>query len=246
MGEVNIRFIERPEWQQAHSGLFVLAEGEVHVYRIGISANVKHIPAFAATLTQEEAERGQKYHQLKDRQRFVVSRGAQRYILAQYLGKQPAELTFTIGPNKKPYLHTPGGIDIRYNITHAGDCILLAISHTTVGADVEYIDADFPFDDIITGHFSAAEAVFINKNNKAHSFYLLWTRKEALLKATAQGLGEHLQETPSLDGEHTMPASLSGSDRDWEVVSFELPDEHIGSVVSTNGTIDLKFFEVTF
>lgn len=224
----------------------VLHPGDVHVYRIGISSNLQHLQAFSGTLTSAEKERGQKYHQLKDRQRFVVSRGAQRNILARYLGQNPADISFAIGDNKKPYLHNPGGINIQYNITHAGDYILLAFSNNPVGADVEYIDPNFPFDDILGEHFSEEEVSFINQSNKAERFYLLWTRKEALLKATAQGLGEHLKVTPSLDGGHWLPAELLGADNDWEVSSFSLPGSHIGSVASLGNKAVLHFFDVCF
>jgi 4'-phosphopantetheinyl transferase len=244
VSNVNICFLAEVDWHLASSAATVLGAADIHVYRVRISGNLQHLQIFFDTLTQAEKERGQKYHQLKDRQRFVVSRGAQRHILARYISQNPAEINFAIGDNKKPYLSNPGGISIQYNITHAGDYILLAVSNSPVGADVEYIDPNFPFDDILEEHFNEAEVSFIKQNNTAQRFYLLWTRKEALLKATAQGLGEHLKVTPSLNGEHVFPNELSGSNENWEISSFALPGGHMGSIANTGSNAVLHFFDV--
>jgi 4'-phosphopantetheinyl transferase len=48
-----------------------------------------------------------------------------------------------LGNNKKPFLVSDGRPAIQYNITHAGDWILLAVSNEAVGADVEFVDKGF-------------------------------------------------------------------------------------------------------
>jgi 4'-phosphopantetheinyl transferase len=74
----------------------------------------------------------------------------------------------------------------------------------------------------------------------------LWTRKEALLKATGQGLGEHLKVTPSLNGTHPLSPELLRADKSWEVNSFNLQDGYTGSIANLYGAVRLAFFDIDF
>ena len=246
MGKVNIRFLVKVTWQPTPQGNLVLKEGEVHAYRINIAANLHAIPSFNATLNAEEIERGSKYFQQKDRQRFIVSRGAHRSILARYLNKLPAKIEFAIGNNKKPRLLNGDGPGIQYNISHAGQWILLVIAKTDIGADVEYIDQRFAFRDILEEHFSADEVAFINQKDPVDRFFKLWTRKEAFLKATGQGLGGHLRQTTSLDGEHVLPGNLLGCEKNWQVFSFDLYSGYTASITTENNNCQLMFYDINF
>ncbi|TFF36332.1 4'-phosphopantetheinyl transferase family protein [Mucilaginibacter psychrotolerans] len=235
------------DWHQAMPGDFIMNNGESHLFRIHIGSNLQRLQAFAATLTPSETERCNKYHQLKDRQRFIISRGAQRSILSRYLNQTAEELQFVLGDNKKPYLpDTRYGTGLQYNITHAGEWILLAVADRPVGADVEFIDSAFPFADILPEHFSQEEMGFVNAANQHDRFFTLWTRKEALLKATGQGLGEYLKSTPSLDGKHALPGNLLGSEKDWQISSFNLTDSYKASIAAGNEIRVLRFFDVSF
>jgi 4'-phosphopantetheinyl transferase len=76
LGKVHIQFLDDVNWRPALPADFVLNDNEVHVYRINISTNLHLLDAFLATLMPAEKERGGKYFQLKDRQRFILSRGS--------------------------------------------------------------------------------------------------------------------------------------------------------------------------
>jgi len=243
MGKLYNRFLDTVNWLVVPPGELVLRDDEVHIYRINIADNLHLLDKLKTVLTPAEIERGNKYHQLKDSQRFTISRGVQRHILARYLNIPPEQLRFEIGANKKPYLVNAGGEGITYNITHSDNWIILAIALSPVGADVEKIDPGFPYQDILGEHFSTAEVNFINQQNSSQRFFLLWTRKEAFLKATGQGLGEHLKITASLDGDNTLTPSLTGAHKNWQVSSFKLGD-HFGSVACGSAIAGFKFWDV--
>ncbi|AMR33656.1 hypothetical protein A0256_20590 [Mucilaginibacter sp. PAMC 26640] len=245
MGKVNIQFLKHIDWQQEPL-CPVLNECDVHVYRIQISANLQLLDLFSTVLTQAEKDRGGSYFQQKDRQRFVISRGAQRYILSRYLSIPAHQLIFALGANKKPYLFTNKSAGLHYNISHAGDWIILVVAKSTVGADVEYKDPGFNFQDILTDNFSADENSFIDEKDSRERFYLLWTRKEALLKATGKGLGDHLNLTPSLDGSHNMPSILQDVRRDWQTISFEAANDYFGSICVEKKVAIFRFFDTAF
>ncbi|RFZ90714.1 hypothetical protein D0C36_17285 [Mucilaginibacter conchicola] len=245
MGTLTNRFINNVNWETTAGELALPQQDEVHVWRIQISANIYRLDDLRKLLTPEEISRGDKYHQLKDRQRFVVGRGLQRIVLGKYLNQEPARLNFVLGDNKKPYLPAGDGMELHYNVSHSGNWIMLAVSQDPVGADVEFIDSVFPFDDILPEHFSANEIAYIKSLDKTNLFYKLWTRKEAFLKATGQGLGEHLRDTPSLDGEHELKANLYGAHKDWNQQSFFVADGYMASVAAV-GEWWLKAFDINF
>lgn len=245
MGTLTNRFINNVNWETTAGELVLPKKGEVHLWRIKISANIYRLDELRQLLKPDEIVRGDKYHQLKDRQRFVVSRGLQRIVLGKYLNQQPQLLNFVLGDNKKPYLPADDGMELHYNVSHSGDWIILAVSQNSVGADIEFIDANFPFDDILPEHFSANEIAYIKSLDKTNRFYKLWTRKEAFLKATGQGLGEHLRDTPSLDGKYELRSDLYGADKDWNQQSFFVADGYMASVAAV-GEWWLKAFDLNF
>lgn len=246
MGSVHNRFLNEVDWLQAMPADFVMNDGEVHLFRIHIGSNLQLLQAFAVTLTPSETARGNRYHQLKDRQRFIISRGAQRNILGRYLNQPAEELQFILSDSKKPFLPAHSGASIQYNITHAGQWVLLAVSYSAVGADVEHIDTAFPFADILPEHFSREEIAYINGGNRHDRFFTLWTRKEAMLKSTGQGLGDHLKFTPSLDGIHELPSILLGAEEYWQINSFNLTDSYKASMAAGNEIRQFRFFDVSF
>jgi 4'-phosphopantetheinyl transferase len=241
LGTITNRYLNEMLWQDAATSGFVINNNEVHVWRINISQNIKQLEKFEALLTLEETLRAGKYKQQKNTYRFIVSRGAQRIILGRYLQAQPAQLQFILGDNKKPYLLNENREILHYNLSHSGDWIVLAVAQLHVGADVEYIDPVFPFQDILEDNFSRKEADYINISPER--FFTLWTRKEAILKATGQGLGDHLKITPSLDGKYTLSAPLTGLDKNWLLNSFNIAPGYTSTVVCEYAAQVLKFFE---
>lgn len=241
MGNITNHFLTDVNWQDATASSPVIAGG-MHVWRIDISQNLKRLEQFEALLTPEETLRAGRYKQQKDTYRFIISRGAQRIILGRYLQIPPTELEFILGDNKKPYLLGNGGEVLHYNLSHSGNWIVLAIAQSPVGADVEFVDPAFPFQDILEDNFSRDEVDYIGTS--IEKFFTLWTRKEAILKATGQGLGDHLKITPALDGEHVLNASLTGADKNLLLNSFALDDGYICTVVFEDAKQELNFFDV--
>ncbi len=214
----NVNWLNQPETYQLHNA--------VHVYSITISASLHLLTLADTVLNEAEHKRANSYYQQKDQERFIVSRVALRQFLGRYLNQAPQDIVFSIGNNKKPYIQSTTQ-PIHYNVSHSGDQILIAISDYEVGIDVEHTQTDFDYEEIIPTCFSALEAVQIRSaNDPRHTFYLLWTRKEALLKATAKGVDDELISIPSLDGAH----EVGFTHVDWAVRSFEVGDGYVGSV----------------
>lgn len=219
MPQVRCVEINDPEWtrslppQQLHGN-------DIHVWRIAISA-CRHLAELCVTVLDEvEKQRASRYHHPHDQLRFILSRALLRHLLAGYIGHSAASIRFVAGPNKKPLLVQSATPPFHYNISHSGDLILIAIARHEVGIDVSFIDPSFAWQDVLNECFCKQELQFIlDSSHPAYDFHLLWSRKEALLKATAKGIDDDITRMPCLDGIHHVPASLLGTPHDYAVQS---------------------------
>jgi 4'-phosphopantetheinyl transferase len=98
-----------------------------------------------------------------------------------------------------------------------------------LGVDIERIKHQFGYRDIAAQYFSAPEVAFINgAEMPTEAFFLLWTRKEALLKACGTGIDDNLPQMPALDGFHLLPAHYNNTN--WLTESFKAGANCIGSL----------------
>lgn len=214
----------------------------VHLYRISIDNNLGRLATFNALLSPDEHFKADRYLKEQDRNRFTIGRGALREILASYMGISAAAIQFDAGINKKPFAIADP--QLCFSISYSSDWLLIAVSNKDVGVDIEFIDSDFSSDEVAHEYFSAAELNYLDTQHTNSSFYKLWTRKEAFLKATGQGIGDHLKFTASLDGAHQLDSQLNGSDRNWKVLSFMLNQDYVCAVASEFEAI--SFMEYPF
>lgn len=210
-----------PDWK-AFSGFPILHKNEVYVFSFSLNQFDRLIqPHYTSVLTNNELETAMRFRYTKDQQRSISGKYICRTVLAQFLDTPPAQIEFGFSLYKKPVIK-----GIEFNISHSGDYILFAVSPVPVGIDVEFISADFPYQHIIPGHFNTAETAFICEGGTAEllNFYTLWTRKEAILKATAEGLVDKLNEVESL---HTLSIRKNAP---YLLNSFMMDPQHVASI----------------
>ena len=224
--------IQHLNWDETQDGYAALSMGiGIDIWAIPVSENLHLIENFKKILPKEEIERSLRYHQEKDRQQFLVNRIALRLLLATYTKSEPESVVIGFGTNKKPFLVSDKLPHIHFNISHSHDLILMAFSGMELGIDIEWIDKSFSYQDLLDQNFSKAEIDFIKMDQDAPSnFYLLWTRKEAVLKATSSGLNDTLSLVPLLDGAHSIPTNYINSDENWKVSSFQIKENYMASI----------------
>jgi 4'-phosphopantetheinyl transferase len=221
------------------------AGNHIDTFKICSSSNLRFMDDFLSLLSPAEVERANRYLRVEDRNRSVISRGALRIILGKYLHQSPSAIQFGFDKNKKPFLINGDMPGLHFNVSHSGDWLLITVSGHEIGVDVELINPGFPYRDILTDYFTDDEARYILEKNADERFFMLWTRKEALTKATGTGLHDKLKYIPSLDGEHYTNKEILPTKRDMYTTSFKLNDGYIASV---GGYADMEtnFWEVSF
>jgi 4'-phosphopantetheinyl transferase len=170
-----------------------LPEDEVQLWRVDLEAIGPDESRWQRVLSSDELTRASRFHFARDRQRYAASRALLRMILAAYLEVSPSDLSFSYSQKEKPSLsaaHAGGGIT--FNISHSGGIALLAfIRRREIGVDVEQLRSDFDVEAIARRFFSAheqEELFALPAEERANGFFRCWTRKEAYIKATGDGL----------------------------------------------------------
>src|SRR5688500_16360479 len=85
-----------------------LAAGEVHVWHASLAADATEIASYAILLSDDEAERANRYVFDRHRARFTAGRGIVREVLSRYTGTPPEGIALTYGAQGKPELAQPG------------------------------------------------------------------------------------------------------------------------------------------
>jgi 4'-phosphopantetheinyl transferase len=199
-------------------------------------------------LEVSEHNRAKKYHKEKDKNRFIISRSLLKFALAYYVQSNVESVSIKLLPNKKPYLCEHP--NVYFNVSHSGDYAVIAINNTPIGIDIEYIDLQYSFQDIVSSVFNEDEIHFINhSDHKTKDFYGLWTKKEAFVKALGKGIDDDFSRIPCLDGVHDLDHTLIESSQNWQILNFMIEDEnYIGAIARPLNKInnDEKLFFNTF
>lgn len=180
------------------SGVPILAPDEVHVWTLSLDASEPDLPAFTACLAELEHARAARFRFEEDRNRYIAGRGCARALIAAYGGgDDPAQLRLEEGAHGKPYLVDPR-LPLSFNWSHSGSVVMIAVSTATdVGVDVERLHRATDIDQVAERVFSPAElSVYRALEGEARraAFFNGWTRKEAFIKATGEGLSRPLRE----------------------------------------------------
>lgn len=136
-------------------------------------------------LDTHERERLWRLRRDLDRARYLAAHALARLVLSAALDRPPAALTFDRTcrcgrPHGKPRLCGGGPA---FSLTHGGDIVGVAVHEAPVGVDVEQTRSLTDLPGLAAHVCSPAEIA-----PDALSFFRLWTRKEAVLKATGDGL----------------------------------------------------------
>ena len=117
----------------------------------------------------------------------------EREAFLRETGREIDELTIEENESGRPYV-TGLDIPLYYNISHAGELMLCAVSEANVGIDVE---EDKRYNErVVKRFFTEEETAFIDSYSEGErptAFAKLWTMKEAFMKYT--GLGFHFPVT---------------------------------------------------
>ena len=188
------------------------------------------LDAAERVLSKDELARAARFRFERDRDAFVRARAFLRRTLGSALLQDPKALEFLVGPFGKPALANARGLE--FNLSHSGALALCAHAWgRPVGVDVEEHRAGVEGLDVAELFFTPREIETLRalpEEERAHGFFLCWTRKEAYVKARGEGLsislaGFHVSCTPGA------PATIVGvGDAAPEVARWSIANLDVG------------------
>ncbi|MET4083498.1 4'-phosphopantetheinyl transferase [Pedobacter sp. UYP30] len=185
-------------------------------------------------LSDKEKAKANRFKFLADKERFLTARVVLKLLLKHISGVSLNPIDLETSKTGKPFFK-----NIEFNLAHSGNYVLIAIANNPVGIDVEIPNDDFDFDLILDNTFSSEEISYINQNhNRKERFLTLWTRKEALLKATGEGLTDDLAYISVLDERITRMES------NFILNSFKINDIDIASVAQLNTSGKMSMYDI--
>jgi 4'-phosphopantetheinyl transferase len=166
--------------------------GEVHLWCGTIESGVACLKG-TGELCEEEWRRAHRLAEGRVRETFLFARKALRALLGRYSGHDPRHLRFAYGASGKPHLLQPGvRRPLHFNLSHTAGLFGIAITTTgELGFDVERLDRRFDLFTLAEQTLTPrerAEWVRLPVAHRQRAVLRYWTRKEAMLKASGDGL----------------------------------------------------------
>lgn len=212
----------------------------VHVYSCSVDELKFLIERRADLIAADEQEQAERFYHTEDAERFLLSRILCRLILSKYYKELDASSVILLKDrNKKPYaaIQNPVLYDLPYfNWTHSFNRILLAFSKFAVGVDVELV-RNFDIETVAGPVMQAGELQLLEGSaDKMKDFFILWTRKEALVKALGTGMTDELRQIRVLDGSNVF--EIEGHEQTvMQITSFPVGASYMGSVCYIFGEV---------
>jgi 4'-phosphopantetheinyl transferase len=214
-----------------------LASRQVDLWIARTDVDARTCEKWLGVLDAQERGRASSLVFEADRRRYIASHAFARRVLGGYRAQAPHGLSFRRGPYGKPGLD--GGPE--FNLSHAGVLALLAVGGSrAVGVDVERVR---PFDDALalaSRYFCRAEQEALRRLDPEAltlGFYLCWTRKEAFIKATGEGLSSPLDGfevtcTPGEPARLRVDAGPHGEKAGWSLRHLDPMLGYVGALAA--------------
>ena len=225
----------------------------VHVWRTATEVSRSRLARFYDLLAADERARAARFARADDRRRYTVARGVLRTLLGRYLSVEPAALEFRYGAHGKPSLAaSPGGRDVRFNLSHSCGLALHAFAvGREVGVDVERIRPETDVTGVARHSFSPAEVdalMDLPAGQRREAFFNGWTRKEAFIKAHGEGIALGLSrfDVTLRPGE---PAKLLRFDNEpaeaarWSMRALEVGEGYKAALAAEGDGWELRCWE---
>ena len=158
----------------------------------------------------------------------MAARTALRLVLGRYTGRDPRHLLLIYQASGKPHLFQPGVRDpLHFNLSHTTGLFGLAITRTgELGFDIERLGRRFDFSTLAEKILTPRErAIWVSLpiRHREPAILRYWTRKEAKLKASGNGLS--LNPDTVEVGWHCAPAG-------WTLHSLTPSPGYIGCIAA--------------
>jgi 4'-phosphopantetheinyl transferase len=211
----------------------------VTLWWCGLERTSDELAHIVTLLSPAELARATRFGTDALRQRWMAGRGALRMVLGRTLGIDPAAVAIIRGARGRPTL-AENTARIDFNVSHTRGVALVAVARgvagtVRVGVDIEHRDREVGADRLARKFLTASEQASLADlppDLRRERFLRYWTCKEAMSKATGDGLIAPMRR---LDIELAPAPRLRAgpppySPRDWSLAFADVPAEWLATV----------------
>ena len=216
-----------------------LLENHIDVWFLSLDTKEAILDKLRVILSEDEIEKTQRLFSADQIKHFIASRGFLRILLSHYLKKKPEKIEFQYNNNGKPILSGKYTKELCFNISHSHGKAMYGITlRKLIGVDIEKIRTNISYNKIAKRQFSQSEINMIQKSpidEKIQTFFNIWTRKEALLKATGKGLLSPMSQfdvskTPDEPVTFLKYLPTSEKNSDWNIYDLDIGSGFCGAL----------------
>lgn len=224
------------QWIPTHQ-VTPIAPQELHIWRLPLKQEGANL--LWDLLSIDEQQRAQRFVRSQDQDKYVQVRGTLRCLLGQYLQVSGKTLCFDYGDYGKPQLVSSfNSLKLQFNVSHSHELAVIAITQTTaVGIDIEQVNPQAKYIDISQRFFSAAEHEVLLKQpieQQCRTFFQLWTRKEACVKAMGGSIAQALDQINVAQGLNQTRAAIEVQEEPHQLFLHNLfPDPNFAGAIAT-------------
>lgn len=199
-----------------------------------LAATECEIARVAAWLAPAEQARAARFGRETLAHRYIAGRALLRWLLGRTLGLPPRAVPIVRGARGRPQLGGDTGID--FNVSHTQGVALIGIARgRRIGVDVERADRIVRADALARKFLTAAERATLAPLPEAERrmrFLRYWTCKEAMSKATGDGLSAPFRqlEVALADGIDLAGGPDPYQPRCWQLASVDVPEGLLATV----------------
>lgn len=217
---------------------FAPLEGAVGLWWCPLEQAGTMVLSLAATLSPEERERAARFGTSVLRERYITGRAMLRQLLGAALSMPSSDVPIARGHRGRPVI--AGALGIDFNVSHTRGIGVFALgtglpAHVRIGVDVEHARRELGVDRLARKLLTPAEHqafLQLNGNERQQRFLRVWTCKEAMSKATGDGLAAPFRAIAVEPG--VLPQVLAGPDpytpERWQLHRVPMPGEFIVSL----------------
>jgi 4'-phosphopantetheinyl transferase len=242
--------MDRPVWNAPGDGR--IDNGHVHLWMSRKTHDLgSPVPS---GLSAVERQRCATYRSADDEMRCRARRGLLRRVLARYLGRAPSDVELRVRPGGKPQLGGEAPGNLSFSVSSSKDIVLVSIARgIEIGVDVEVVHelpelsqlAKLALADDELRELHQVDQV--SPRDTGRWFLQRWTVKEAILKASGEGLRldpRHVAITRNKDVEivgRLLAPDVNPSG--WFVTELDVARDAVAAVASDGRPAAIEYFQ---
>lgn len=216
-----------------------IASGAIHLW-LAFSDDIgdeRLHGAYRDLLSPMERQQERRFHFLRDRRRYLITRTLVRTVLSRYAPIAPRDWSFFTNPHGRPEISNAAAkeLQLSFNVSHTHGLIALAVAVRALGVDVENTRNRQASLEIAERFFAPAEVAAlatVPRSRQQDRFFEYWTLKEAYIKARGMGLSLPLDKFSFHDLNDTsvclsIRPELADDPARWSFWQFRLAPDYL-------------------